>query len=65
MQMYQQQRQQSNGLPMMQQYALQQMGYNPPYFMPSAGQTDQYGQALMYSKCNLFKVYISAKHYNI
>uniref|UniRef100_A0A915KN27 PUM-HD domain-containing protein n=1 Tax=Romanomermis culicivorax TaxID=13658 RepID=A0A915KN27_ROMCU len=46
-QMYQQ-RQQNGNIQMMQQYALQQMGYNP-YFMPSTQQTDQYGQALMYT----------------
>lgn len=50
--MYQQQRQQQSGnVQMMQQYALQQMNaYTNPYFMPPTGQTDQYGQALMYSK---------------
>lgn len=55
-QMYQQQRQQNNGMPMMQQYALQQMGFNP-YFMPQTGQTDQYGQALMYSQLMPFYSY--------
>lgn len=57
-QMYQQQqRQQTGNMPMMQQYALQQMaGYNP-YFVQPGGQTDQYGQALMYSQLMPFYSY--------